>query len=284
MTRTLTLESHAKVNLGLRVLEKMPDGYHRIETVLHTVGLSDTIRMEEIESGVEVVSPTPGFPQGKENLAFLAASRTLETCDCRRGVRIEIEKRIPAGAGLGGASSNAAATIVGLNELFSLGLESSELHSIARGIGSDVPFFLKGGAALARGRGDELEHLTTGLKLDLVIVFPGFPVLTEWAYSAVNSGLTPDDFDIKIVAGALARGDLSSLCRTLYNSFEDVVFKRHPVLREMREKMMDMGALGSLLSGSGSSVFCIVRNRNSAREIAAEFEKENLEVWETTTC
>jgi 4-diphosphocytidyl-2-C-methyl-D-erythritol kinase len=272
------------VNLGLRVLERMPDGYHRIETVFHTIGLKDRIHIEEKESGIEVVCLTPGFPQGRENLAFLAANQTLETCASKIGVRVEIEKKIPAGAGLGGASSNAASTMVGINELFSLGLSESELFSVARGIGSDVPFFLKGGAALATGRGDELEHLSTALKLDLVIVFPGFPVLTKWAYGAVNSRLTPESFDIKIVAGALVRGDLSSLCRTLYNSFEDVVFKRHPGLHEIKKKMIEMGALGSLLSGSGSSVFCITKDESSAHEIAAEFKKQNLEVWETTTC
>jgi 4-diphosphocytidyl-2-C-methyl-D-erythritol kinase len=280
----LSMKSCAKVNLGLRIVGKRNDGYHDIETILQTIDLSDEIEIDETSGGIEVVCNTPGVPRGQENLAFAAAKMTLEAARSSRGVSIKIDKKIPSGGGLGGASSNAAATIKGLNSLFDLGLDEEKMYEIAKALGSDVPFFIRGGAALATGRGDRLKHIDVKRKLNLVIVFPGFPVSTGWAYEKANSGLTPPDFDIKILASALEQGDTSSLCKRLYNSFEEVVFGHYPELLDMKKMMLQLGASGALLSGSGSCVFCIVEERDSARAIASQFSKEGLATWETTTC
>jgi len=281
---TLQKESPAKVNLGLRVVGKRNDGYHDIETLFTTVGLKDIVTIEKKRSGIEVTADSPDTPDGEKNLAHRAAKKTLERGDGFGGMRIALRKEIPAGAGLGGASSNAAAVIRGVDQLFDLHLEESALLQIAREVGSDVPFFMKGGAALATGRGDELSHLDPGVPLDLVIVFPGFPISTSWAYSRVDSGLTPEWFDIKILASALEHGDLSSLCKRLYNSFEYIVFKTYPELYEIKKKMMQSGALGSLLSGSGSSLFAIAPDRETASKLGDRLSGENLSVWQTTTC
>ena len=280
----LSMKSCAKVNIGLRIVGKRSDGYHDIETILQTIDLSDEIEIEEASRGIEVVCDTPGIPQGQENLAFAAAKMTLKVAHSTRGVRIEIDKKIPSGGGLGGGSSNAAATIKGLNSLFDLGLDEEKMYEIAKTLGSDVPFFIRGGAALATGRGDRLKHVDVKRKLNLVVVFPGFPISTGWAYEKGNSGLTPPDFDIKILVSALERGDISSLCKRLYNSFEEVVFGHYPDLLDVKKRMLQLGALGALLSGSGSCVFCIVEERDSARAIASEFSKKGLATWETTTC
>jgi len=278
------IRSYAKVNLGLRILGKRSDGYHDIETIFQTIDLFDEIEIEERGQGIEVVCDASGVPEGQENLAFAAAKKALEAGGSLRGVRIRIHKTIPPGGGLGGASSNAAATIRGVDGLLGLALGEERMFTIAETLGSDVPFFLRGGAALATGRGERLKYMDVKERFNVVVVFPGFPISTRWAYENVNSGLTPQDFDIKILAGAFERGDLSSLCKRLYNSFEEVVFSHYPELSDMKKKMIELGALGALLSGSGSCVFCIVRDRGSARGIAAEFDKENLSVWETTTC
>jgi len=280
----LSMKSCAKVNLGLRIVGKRSDGYHDVETILQTIDLSDEIEIDETSAGIEVVCDTPGVPEGHENLAFAAAKMTLEAADSTRGVRIKIDKKIPSGGGLGGASSNAAATIKGLNRLFDLGLDEKKMCGIARILGSDVPFFIRGGTALATGRGDRLQRMDVKKQLNLVVVFPGFPISTGWAYQKANSGLTRPDFDIKILASALERGDLSTLCKRLYNSFEEVVFGHYPDLFDMKKMMLQLGALGALLSGSGSCVFCVVEGRDSGRAIVSQFTKEGLAAWETTTC
>lgn len=280
----LSMKSYAKVNIGLRIVGKRSDGYHDIETILQTISLSDDIQIGEKNGGVDVVCDTPGFPRGQKNLAFAAAKMTLEAGHSARGVRIRIDKKVPSGGGLGGASSNAAATIKGLNSLFDLGLDEKKMYEIARALGSDVPFFIRGGTALATGRGDRLKQMDVRRKLNLVVVFPGFPVSTGWAYEKANSGLTPPDFDIKILASALEQGDISSLCKRFYNSFEEVVFRHYPDLLDVKKKMLRLGALGALLSGSGSCVFCVVDKRESARAIASQFTKKGLAAWEATTC
>lgn len=277
-------EPCAKVNLGLRVVGRRADGYHNIETLFHTIALHDRVTIEERDSGILVTADLPGIPQGNENLAYAAALKTLEKAGSKAGVKIEIEKRIPAGGGLGGASSDAAAVIEGVNELLDLDMGEKELREIAGTVGSDVPFFIRGGVALAKGRGDELEYLEKGMKLNLIVVFPGFPISTSWAYSMVDSGLTPDWFDIMILAGALEQGDLSSLCRSLYNSFEEVVFGHYPGLFEIKKRMMELGALGSLLCGSGSCIFCIAEDEDRASDIEEGLKERNLSVWKTTTC
>lgn len=284
MTDFRRIRSYAKINLGLRILGKRSDGYHEIETILHTINLSDQIEMEEMERGIEVVCDTPGVPGGPENIVFAAAKSVLDAGVSSRGVRIRIHKEIPPGGGLGGASSNAAATIKGVDGLFNLHLGERRMSAIAETLGSDVPFFLRGGAAVATGRGESLEYMDARTRLNIVVVYPGFPISTRWAYENVNSGLTPQGFDINILAGALEQGDLSSLCKRLYNSFEEVVLKRYPELSDIKTKMIELGALGALLSGSGSCVFCIAGGRRSARRIAAEFNEEYPSVWETTTC
>ena len=277
-------QSPGKVNLGLRVLEKREDGYHNIETVFSTIGLSDRVTIEDTASGIEVSADGPGVPDGEQNLAYVAATRTLLKAGHGGGVKITIEKEIPAGGGLGGASSNAAAVICGVNQLFELGLTESQLHDVARSVGSDVPFFITGGSAMASGRGDELQFFEAGMVVNLAIVCPGFPISTSWAYSKVDSGLTPEGFDIKILASALEHGELSTLCRRLFNSFEDIVFRSYPLLLEIKNKIVELGAVGSLLSGSGSCLFGIASDAESCAELKAKLERERLAVWQTTTC
>lgn len=281
---SVELESRGKVNLGLRVVGKRDDGYHNIETVFSTIELKDQLTIEESNSGIEVHADGRGVPEGKENLAYAAAERTLGMAGNGSGIRVTIKKEIPAGGGLGGASSNAAAVIVGANQLLELGLAETDLYKIARSVGSDVPFFIRGGSALATGRGDRLQFFDAGMSVDLVIVFPGFPISTSWAYSKVDSGLTPEWFDIKILASALEQGDLSSLCKRLYNSFEDIVFESYPALFEIKNKMIEFGAVGSLLSGSGSCLFGIALDAESGAELAARLGREGLTVWKTATC
>jgi 4-diphosphocytidyl-2-C-methyl-D-erythritol kinase len=284
MRSAVSVRSHAKINLGLRILGKRGDGYHDIETLFHTIELSDRLFAKEAEKGIHVACSFPGVPQDSENIVFAAAQRTLEAAGSTKGVSIEIEKQIPPGGGLGGASTNAAAAIEALDHLFTLGLPLKKKCEIARELGSDVPFFVRGGAAVGTGKGDELEYIKARAKFDLVVVYPGFPISTRWAYEKANSGLTQVDFDINILGSALKQGDLDSLCRGLHNSFEEVVFKYHPELCEIKRKMIGLGALGALLTGSGSCVFCIVRDGESARTLASEFKRDGLSAWATATC
>jgi 4-diphosphocytidyl-2-C-methyl-D-erythritol kinase len=284
MMDSLEVESPGKVNLGLSVVGKRSDGYHDIETLFTTIGLKDLITVRRKTSGLDVTADGRDAPEGEGNLVYTALKKMFERAGCSGGVEVAISKSIPAGAGLGGGSSNAAAAIKAANELLDLGMADEALCAVARDVGSDVPFFLKGGAAVAKGRGDELDFFDPGMKLDMVIVYPGFPVSTSWAYSRVDSGLTPEWFDIKILASALQHGDLSSLCEGLYNSFEDVVFNAHPLLSEIKNEMMESGALGSLLSGSGSSIFAIAPDRKVGSRLRGRLSRDDISVWQTTSC
>jgi 4-diphosphocytidyl-2-C-methyl-D-erythritol kinase len=188
---TLSLTSYAKVNLGLHVLAKRADGFHDIETILQTIDLRDRIRITPLEEKrIEVRCDRPEVPSGPENLVHRAAQLILSEHEVPGGCRIEIDKRIPAGAGLGGGSGNAAVTLLGLNRLWDLNMSREDHLRMAARLGSDVPFFLEGGTALAEGRGERLTPLRLVPDFWLVLVKPAISISTAWAYGRVKIPLT----------------------------------------------------------------------------------------------
>jgi 4-diphosphocytidyl-2-C-methyl-D-erythritol kinase len=276
----LTVWAPAKVNLFLEVLGKRADGYHEVQTVLQHVDLCDEVQILEEREGISVESRGLACPGGEENLAYRAATLFFKTIGIGVGVRIQIVKRIPLGAGLGGGSSDAAATLWGLNRLFQTGLSPGELREMGAQLGSDVPFFFGGPTTWASGRGENL-HLLPPFPLSwLLIAFPGFSVPTAWAYA--NLELTGGDKSIRVRAEA-ERGNFEPLLALSWNCFEEVVFRRYPVVKQLKVSLEAWGARPALMTGSGSAVFGVARAQEEVEGWAARLREKEHRVFVVQT-
>jgi 4-diphosphocytidyl-2-C-methyl-D-erythritol kinase len=276
----LQLWSPAKVNLFLEIVGKRADGYHEVRTVLQHVDLCDEIRISEDVQGIVVECSGLPCPEGEENLVYRAAALFLEACGIRAGVRIQIAKRIPLGAGLGGGSSNAATTLWGLNRLFGTDVTPEELHGLSAQLGSDVPFFLGGPTAWASGRGEHLHPLPPFPCSWLLVAFPGFPVPTVWAYA--NLKLTGRDKSIRVIREA-ERGNYEPLLSSSWNRFEEVVFHRYPIVKQLKECLDDWGARPALMTGSGSAVYGRAQTREEAERWAPRLREKGCTVFVVQT-
>ncbi|MFQ5847446.1 MAG: 4-(cytidine 5'-diphospho)-2-C-methyl-D-erythritol kinase [Candidatus Methylomirabilales bacterium] len=276
----LTLWAPAKVNLFLEVLRKRADGYHEVRTVLQHVDLCDEIRICKAGGGIAVESHGLPCPGGEENLAYRAAALFLKSTGLRAGVRIQIVKRIPLGAGLGGGSSNAATTLWGLNRLFGTGLTVEGLHRLGAALGSDVPLFFGGPTAWASGRGEDLHPLPPFPRSWLLIAFPDIPVPTAWAYA--NLELTGSDKSIRVRA-AVEHGDYELVLAAPWNRFEDVVFRRYPAVKQLKVSLEAWGARPALMTGSGSAVFGRAEAREEAEGWAARLRERGTTVFVVQT-
>ncbi|MGB9721024.1 MAG: 4-(cytidine 5'-diphospho)-2-C-methyl-D-erythritol kinase [bacterium] len=250
----IRINANAKINIGLRILSKREDGYHNIETTLSTINLSDNLLIEKKDNGIELLTPGSKIPV-EENLCFKAAHLFLRTYDLSEGVKVTLHKKIPVGGGLGGGSSDAAAVIKGMCQIFDMHISDQELMSLVRRLGCDVPFFIKGGAAIARGVGDELKFFKLP-KMNLVIYYPGYPISTKWAYEEYDKlNLTPG-IDLDNIMGSQKKK--TRIGFNINNDFERVVFKAHPDLLDIKTHLLGTGAYMVSLSGSGSCLYAVV--------------------------
>jgi len=270
----LVLKSPAKVNLGLWVGRRRADGFHDIITIIAPVELADVIGISRAQTGIEVACDSPAVPAGPGNLAYKAAAAFMQAAHIHAGCRIRIAKRIPVGGGLGGGSSNAATVLSGLNRLFDTPLNQRRLRHIGASLGSDVPAFLMNGPCIARGRGEQLRRIQLP-RLDLLLCFPGYPVPTARAYAeldrlrAAGLSLTRPAISPKILRAGLRRNEPDTVAAQLSNSFEPAVFRRHPALGRAKELLLRQGALAASLSGSGSTVYGLVRTKGWKDPMAA---------------
>lgn len=254
----LYVKAPAKINLTLDVLYKRPDGYHEVEMVMTTVDLADRIGLENREDGqIKIVSSDHFVPDDDRNFAYQAAKLLKDMFNIDHGVTISIEKEIPIAAGLAGGSSDAAATLRGLNELWKLNLSIDELAQLGAKIGSDVSFCVYGGTALASGRGEKIEHLPAAPSCWVVLAKPKIGVSTAEVYGNLNL----DEIEhpnTKQMVHAMETGDYSLMCQTVGNVLESVTFKLHPEVVMIKEHMQRFGADAVLMSGSGPTVFGLV--------------------------
>jgi len=260
----LVLRAHAKVNLGLWVGGKRPDGFHEVTTVIAPIELHDTIEITAVRSGIGIVADRATVPRGSDNIACKAAQCFFRETGIAAGCRISIRKRIPVGAGLGGGSSDAAAALVGLNRLHGRPLSRTRLSKLALELGSDVPAMLLGQPCAVRGRGERLRPLKLP-RLRLLLYFPGYPIHTAWAYAELDRlrsrrrgprrSLTEPRLSPKILAARLRQGELEKAAPMVRNSFEPVVFRRYPDLARAKRLMLEGGCCAAALSGSGSTVY-----------------------------
>lgn len=267
---SLRLTCPAKVNLSLEVLGRRPDGYHELRSVMVPTSLADDLYLRlASEPGIRVTVEGADLPGGPDNLAHRAAALFIDAIGERaRGIELRLVKRIPVGGGLGGGSSNAASTLLGLNRLLGAGLGEAALAALALRLGADVPFFLSGRPALATGIGERLTPLPPFPPLWMVLLNPGFAVSTAWVYHELDAtagggdGLTPSDGQVTIdrfLEGPASAG------RVLRNDLERVTLRAYPVLRELKAELSACGAVGTLMSGSGPTVFGIFLDEHAAR-------------------
>ena len=253
------VRANAKITLTVDVLRRLLSEYHEIEAVMQEVDFFDAVYLRESKlNKITVTTTCTALPADSRNLAWKAANEVRAYCGVERGVYIHVEKRIPIGSGLAGGSSDAAAVIRGLNNLWGLGLSLEEMLTIGEKVSMDTCFCLVGGVAMVKGKGEIVCPVISAKALELVIANPGFPIMTREAYTLLDWTRVGKTGSTSRMIQALESGDASSIGRCLHNDFECSILSRYPVLSEVKRVILDHGALGALLSGSGSSIFGIL--------------------------
>lgn len=288
----------AKINLYLEIIGDRPDGYHELVTVLQSIDLTDRVILRPtVRDFIHVRCDHPEVPQGRTNLAYQAAELMMQHYPGRSGVDIAIHKRIPVGAGLAGGSTNAAAVLVGLDLMWNLGLTQTELEELGSQLGSDVPFCITGGTALAVGRGDFLSPLPALDQLYVVLgKYRSLAVPTPWAYKTFRQKFShtyaPDLSTLearrqRVHSGpmikAIARQDAIEIGQLLRNDLEQVVFPEYPAVSQLREQFRQFDSLGGIMSGSGPTVFALTQSRSQAEQlhqaVQAAIANPDLDLW-----
>ena len=280
----VTVEANAKINLTLDILGKRPDGFHEVAMVMQTIGLHDTLVMEKKERDIELSINVPWLKADEKNLAWRAAELIRQEYGLEGGVRIELTKRIPVAAGLAGGSADAAAVLKGMNDLYGLQLDEEKLCELGARLGSDIPFCIMGGTMLATGRGEVLTRLSDMPETWVVLAKPRISVSTAWAYQNYDEQGAERHPDNEAIKQAIARGNRKAVAGLLCNVLESVTIKKYDVIAEYKQMMLDKGAMASMMSGSGPTVFGLAKNREQAESIADVLRQEtNADVFVTRT-
>jgi len=271
----VVLKARAKINWTLDIVGKRPDGYHEIETVMQSIDLYDTLVLEKSKSGIYIKHDnTYSIPSDSRNIAWKAAEIIKKKYGIKEGVRISISKMIPVAAGLAGGSANAAAVLTGLNHLWELGMNEQDMMEFGKELGADVPFCIKGGSSLAKGIGEKLTSFELKRPIWLVVVNPLIRISTRkifslWDERAIQPVRRPD---AARMIEALSSGDLRGVGNSMENVLELVTASIYPEIQVLKQELIRCGALNSLMSGSGPSVYGIFEDKLKARQ-AAEFLK-----------
>ena len=285
MAPILGCKAYAKINPVLEVIGKRPDGYHELSLLFQTIGLYDILTFEKAAEGIHLEMPLApeGLSAGDDNLVLKAAKLFFKVHGSGfGGVRIHLTKKIPLAAGLGGGSSDAAGTLMGLDALFRTRLGPEALQGMAAALGSDVPFFLRGGTALGRGRGELLTPLPPLPEMNLVLVKPEAGLSTPAVYQSGRARLSGGEYTRQFQS--LAReGRLPYLAGSLFNGLEPAAIFLMPEVGKIKQQLLEAGACGALVSGSGPTVFGVARTRPEAEQIAKRMEGESRSVWVTKT-
>ncbi len=267
--------ANAKINLLLSVGARRTDGYHEIESVMQALDFYDRLTLEKTDSGIlELHCNRPYVPTDERNLVWIAAAHFFDKTGLSMdGLKIRLEKNIPVGAGLGGGSSDAAAVLMALNDLYKAGLNKNELSGIAAGIGADVAFFIFGGTCLARGIGERLTPVPALRDVPVLLIKPPFSVSTPKAYQAFDTyGVQPYP-DPDAMLAALKSGSIDAVCAAMGNSLEAPVCGLYPKIAEIRDTLVSLGAAGAMMSGAGSAVFAIFRSFTDAKKARESLPK-----------
>jgi len=274
MNDTVTLKALAKINLGLDVLGRRDNGYHDVRMVMQTIYLYDNVTMEKTEeAGIQLECNLFYLPVDETNIAYKAAKLLMDEFDIKEGVRIVLDKHIPVAAGLAGGSANAAAVLVGMNRLFSLGLSGQELMERGVSLGADVPYCVMRGTVLAEGIGEILTPLPPLPKCYVLIAKPGISVSTKTVYEKLDSQEITEHPDIDGILEGLDKQDIHKVAASMGNVLETVTIGDYPIIEEIKHVMKEEGALNAMMSGSGPTVFGIFDDKSKARQTQERIRK-----------
>lgn len=277
----LTLSANAKINLTLDILGIRDDGYHEVAMVMQEISLHDTLTMKKNAQGISLDIAIEGqkgtLLADETNLCWQAAALVQEEYNLHDGVEIHLTKRIPMAAGLAGGSADAAAVLKGMNHLFQLRMTEERLCELGARLGSDIPFCIMGGTMLATGRGEKLTRLPSFPKTNVVLAKPTVGVSTAWAYKAYDAGYDGPHPDNQAMLAAIEDGDANRAAGLLCNVLEGVTMAKHDVIAAYKKIMLDNGAMASMMSGSGPTVFCLAGEKDKAWQIAAALKKYDCE-------
>jgi 4-diphosphocytidyl-2-C-methyl-D-erythritol kinase len=282
MSRSIRVRSYAKINWSLEVLFQRNDGYHEIRTIFQSLSLFDSLQISGIARGIEIVCSDPDVPRDETNLVHKAIRKLREYGLEERGVRVEIEKRIPVAGGLGGGSSNASATLLAVDKLFRLDLGKAQRLAVAAELGSDVPFFLTGGTMLGTGRGELLEPLEDFVCDNIVLANPRIRVSTARAYGDFDKLTTSEA--VRIMAfNSLPAGGTGQNPPELRNDLEEAVIAFAPEIGELKQRLLNLGAQGVLMCGSGATVFGVFDKLETSEFAVSEIQKSGARAMRVRT-
>ena len=265
----IQLKALAKINLGLDVLRRREDGYHEVKMIMQTIGLHDDLEIRKTKTpGIQVKTNLHYLPTNENNLVYKAAKLLMDEFQIQDGVSIQLKKRIPVAAGMAGGSSDGAAVLWGINQMYGLGLSMQAVMERGVRLGADVPYCIQRGTALAEGIGEKLSVLPPMPKCTILIAKPGISVSTKFVYENLHANdLKPEQHpDVDSMIEAMRQKDLGLLCSRIGNVLETVTIPAYPVINEIKRTMMDNGAIGSMMSGSGPTVFGIFDSPAAAKQ------------------
>lgn len=279
---SITKRAYGKLNLSLDIVGKREDGYHLVRMIMQTVDLFDVITIEkQAQPGIFLTTNQPDLPTNKDNLIYQAARLILNEFHISSGVRIHLEKNIPVAAGMAGGSADCAATLTGINELFSLGLSKEELQRRAVILGADVPYCILGGTALSEGIGEVLTPVTDVVPCKVLLIKPNINVSTKWVYTTLRWNELTSHPDIDGMIEALNSHSLKGVSDKMENVLETVTIPCHPIIKQIKEKMIELGAVNAMMSGSGPTVFGLFPDEEKgkaayriSKEIYPDFQVE----------
>ena len=273
----MRLRALAKINLGLDILRKREDGYHEVRMIMQTIQMYDVLKMKKVKKpGISLSVNYPYIPSDERNLVYKAAKLLMDEFQVKEGVDICLEKFIPVAAGMAGGSSDAAAAMVGINQLFKLGLSERELMDRAVNIGADVPYCIMRGTALAEGIGEKLTRIAQIPDCFVLIGKPGISVSTKMAYESLQLDKISSHPDIDGMIRDIETGDLLTMTEKMGNVFEPGIIEKYPVIGEIKDLMEDNGALKAMMSGSGPTVFGIFDDCEKMEAAAAVLRESGL--------
>ncbi|WIV12277.1 4-(cytidine 5'-diphospho)-2-C-methyl-D-erythritol kinase [Proteiniborus sp. MB09-C3] len=258
--KKIKIDAHAKINLSLDVLKRREDGYHELEMIMQQLSLKDIITIEERDLGFTLESNSREIPLDTSNLVYKAYAIIAKRFNINKGIHIYIEKNIPIAGGLAGGSTDAAAVLKGLNTLWKLNLNEEQLMDIGLKIGADVPYCIMGGTALAKGVGEKLTKLNSFSDRLILIANPGINISTAYVYNNLNLDKIADRPQTQAMLKHIEYGDTELVAKEMKNVLETVTIKENPVLSKIKDQMIMHGALGSLMSGSGPTIFGIFKD------------------------
>ncbi len=265
MDHSIVLKSYGKINLGLDVLRRREDGYHEVRMIMQTVGLYDVLTMKKRKDDqIKMTCNLSFLPTDERNLVYKAVKLIKDKYHIKDGVEIKLNKRIPVAAGMAGGSSNCAAALKGMNQLFDLGLSIDELCEIGVTLGADVPYCIWGGTALSEGIGEKLSRVDAMPDCYILIAKPGISVSTAFVYKNLDLQGLKKHPDIDGMLTCLKEKDLEGICDRLENVLETVTVKEYPIIEKVKKHLMEQGAKGALMSGSGPTIFAIFQDKKTA--------------------